>query len=72
MSEPGPTGPEVPAPRTAADVEEAIRVAAKVAIDAGDYTRAKELLDLLDAPPRKSAVTELAVVSVGTTAFSTT
>jgi hypothetical protein len=65
LSEAGPTSPEVPAPPTAADVEEAIRAAVKVAVDASDYTRAKALLDLLDAPPRKSVVTELAVVPQG-------
>jgi hypothetical protein len=32
-------------------VDEVIRVAAKMAIDAGDLTRARALLDLLDAAP---------------------
>lgn len=32
-------------------VDEAIRVATKLAIDAGDLTRARALLDLLDAAP---------------------
>jgi hypothetical protein len=32
-------------------VDEAIRVGTKLAIDAGDLTRARALLDLLDAAP---------------------
>ena len=35
-----------------ADVDEAIRTAAKVAIDAGDYRRARALVDLLEASAR--------------------
>jgi hypothetical protein len=42
--------------------DEAIRKAAKVAIDAYDYTRARALLDLRDAKPRKATVTSLAAV----------
>ena len=37
------------APATAADTDAAIRVAAKVAIDAGDYRRARALIELLEA-----------------------
>jgi hypothetical protein len=36
--------------------DEAIRVAAKVAIDAGDFTRARALIDLLDVGRRPASV----------------
>jgi hypothetical protein len=36
---------------TPMSVDEAMRVAAKLAIDAGDLTRARALLDLLEAAP---------------------
>jgi len=36
--------------------DEAIRVAAKLAIDGGDLTRARALLDLLDVEPRPASV----------------
>jgi len=45
-------------PNTAApphDADEAIRTAAKLAIDAGDVDRARALLDLLDTNPRTTA-----------------
>jgi uncharacterized membrane-anchored protein len=42
------------------DTDEAIRAAAKLAIDAGDTTRARSLLDLLDAKPRTAPVLTLA------------
>jgi hypothetical protein len=42
--------PEVSASPATAD--EAIRTAAKLAIDAGDMKRARALLDLLDARPK--------------------
>jgi hypothetical protein len=42
------------------DTDEAIRIAAKLAIDAGDLTRARALLELLDAKP--NAMTALALV----------
>ena len=44
---------------TAADVDAAIRTAAKVAIDAGDYRRVRTLLDLLESSA--SAESERAV-----------
>jgi hypothetical protein len=40
--------------------DEAIRVAAKLAIDAGDLTRARALLDLLEDTRRTTPVTLLA------------
>ncbi len=42
------------------DTDEAIRTAAKLAIDAGDLGRARALLDLLDAKPKPAAVLTLA------------
>ena len=38
------------------NADEAIRVAAKLAIDAGDLTRARALLDLLDVEQRAAPV----------------
>jgi hypothetical protein len=35
-------------------LDEAVRIAAKLAIDAGDLTRVRALLDLLEAEPRKA------------------
>jgi hypothetical protein len=43
-----------------ADTDEAIRAAAKRAIDAGDTARARALLDLLDAKPKQATVLTLA------------
>jgi hypothetical protein len=43
-----------------ADTDEAIRAAAKLAIDAGDTKRARALLDLLDAKPKAAPVLALA------------
>jgi hypothetical protein len=51
--------PEVSA-STPADADEAIRTAAKLAIDAGDVQRARALLDLLDAKPKPAPVLALA------------
>lgn len=46
------TRPQVSASATEPpDTDTAIRAAAKVAIDAGDYCRARALLDLVDAKP---------------------
>jgi hypothetical protein len=45
---------------TMADADAAIRAAAKTAIDAGDYRRARALLDLLDA--HRSEAPALALV----------
>lgn len=42
------------------DTDEAIRSAAKLAIDAGDTARARALLDLLDAKPKPAPVLTLA------------
>jgi hypothetical protein len=39
--------------------DEAIRVAAKVAIDVGEYERARALLDLLEVRPRAATVVPL-------------
>jgi hypothetical protein len=44
------------------DTDDAIRTAAKLAIDAGDVVRARALLDLLDAKPKTAAVLTLAHV----------
>jgi hypothetical protein len=44
------------------DTDEAIRAAAKLAIDAGDTKRARALLDLLDAKPKAAPVLTLAAV----------
>ena len=43
------------------DTDLAIRTAAKAAIDAGDLTRARALLELLDAKPKAASVTTLAL-----------
>jgi hypothetical protein len=45
---------------TRADADAAIRAAAKIAIDAADYGRARALLDLLDARPSLAPVSTLA------------
>jgi hypothetical protein len=45
--------------------DQAIRTAAKLAIDAGDLARARVLLDLLDARPRAAAVLMLATRKPG-------
>jgi len=45
---------------TPMSADEAIRVAAKLAIDAGDLTRARALLDLLDVELRRGPVALLA------------
>jgi hypothetical protein len=42
--------------------DEAVRLAAKLAIDAGDLGRARALLDLLEAKPRSAGVTPLVIV----------
>jgi hypothetical protein len=42
------------------DTDDAIRVAAKLAIDAGDIGRARALLDALDAKPKPATVLSLA------------
>jgi hypothetical protein len=52
--------PRVSASR--ADADAAIRTAAKAAIDAGDLTRARALLELLDAKPRPAPLLTLATV----------
>jgi hypothetical protein len=44
-----------------ASVDDAIRTAAKLAIDHGD-ARARDLLDLLDVKPQPASVTPLVVV----------
>ena len=49
------------APPGAADTDAAIRMAAKVAIDAGDYRRARALIDLLETKPaEKTPIVALA------------
>jgi len=45
---------------TGPDTDEAIRIAAKVAIEAGDTKRARALLDLLDARPKPATLLTLA------------
>jgi hypothetical protein len=45
---------------TSMSADEAIRVAAKLAIDAGDLTRARALLDWLDVELRRAPVALLA------------
>jgi hypothetical protein len=52
--------PRVSASRV--DADEAIRTAAKAAIDAGDLTRARALLQLLDAKPKPAPLLTLATV----------
>jgi hypothetical protein len=52
-----------PARVTTSDADDAIRAAAKVAIDARDYSRARGLLDLLEAGTRGASVTPLAAVA---------
>jgi hypothetical protein len=54
----GATPPAVSA--SPADTDEAIRAAAKLAVDAGDTKRARVLLDLLDAKPKAAPVLTLA------------
>ena len=41
--------------------DEAVRLAAKLAIDAADYDRARALLDILAERPRGASVRSLAV-----------
>ncbi len=48
-------------PEVSASVDDAIRTTIKLAIDAGD-SRARALLDLLDAKPKPATVTPLVVV----------
>jgi hypothetical protein len=51
---------DAPAAPSPLDTDDAIRTAAKLAIDAGDLDRARALLDLLDAKPKTAAVLALA------------
>jgi hypothetical protein len=44
------------------DTDQAIRTAAKAAIDAGDMTRARALLEPLDAKPKPAPLLTLATV----------
>ncbi len=53
-----------PAEVTMADADAAIRAAAKVAIDAGDYGRARALIDLLAPKPPCTPVESLPVKQV--------
>jgi parallel beta-helix repeat protein len=47
---------------SATTADDAIRAAVHVAVDVGEYDRARGLLDLLDAKPRGATVTPLAVM----------
>lgn len=55
------TSDDAKQPEVSASVDEAIRTAAKLAIDLSDR-RARALLDLLDVKPQPASVTPLVVV----------
>jgi len=59
----GPVVPNRERPATPADVDAAIRRAAKLAIDARDYRRARALLDVLEARSSHAAAGSVPAVA---------